>query len=169
MNQWPAPIRSLTEMGCAPTACCRGGNGQRRTEWIVHPADWLGSVQLMQPTHESAFDLVAEGFIQHAATPQGRDGLRQIAFAIDADLGRPEIVIHHVVASDDLVCVHLDLVGTHVRSSFPLLNAVVPCGRKVTWSFLHLFRVVEGLVTEHWACRDDLGMLEQLGLDGDRT
>lgn len=114
---------------------------------------------------ESAFDLVAEGFIQHAATPQGRDGLRQIAFAIDADLGRPEIVIHHVVASDDLVCVHLDLVGTHVRSSFPLLRAAVPCGRQVTWSFLHLFRVAEGLVTEHWACRDDLGVLKQLGLD----
>jgi len=96
---------------------------------------------------------------------RGEMALRQIAFAIDADLGRPEIVIHHVVASDDLVSVHLDLVGTHVRSSIPLLGAVVPCGRKVTWSFLHLFRVADGLVTEHWACRDDLGVLKQLGLD----
>lgn len=117
---------------------------------------------------ESAFDLVAEDFIQHAATAQGRNGLREIAFAIDSDLGQPEIVVHHVVASDDLVCIHLDLVGTHVGSSIPLLKPMVPSGRRVTWSFMHLFRVVDGLMTEHWACHDDLGVLEKLGcgIDG---
>lgn len=113
---------------------------------------------------ESAFDLVAEDFIQHAAAEQGRNGLRQTAIAIDEDLGRPEIVVHHMVASDDLVCVHLDLVGTHMGSSIPLLRGIVPRKRKVTWSFLHLFRVVDGLITEHWACHDDLVLLEQLGL-----
>lgn len=113
---------------------------------------------------ESAFDLVAEDFIQHAASEQGRVGLRQIAIAIDEDLGRPQIVVHHVVAGDDLVCIHLDLVGTHVGSSIPLLKSIVPSGRTVTWSFLHLFRVVDGLMTEHWACHDDLGALAQLGV-----
>ncbi len=117
---------------------------------------------------ESAFDLVAEDFIQHAAATQGRNGLRQTAIVIDEDLGGPEIVIHHVVASEDLVCVHLDLVGTHVGSSIPLLSGIVPGKRKVTWSFLHLFRVVDGLMIEHWACHDDLVLLEQLGLRIDK-
>ncbi len=118
---------------------------------------------------ESAFDLVAEGFIRHAVAVQGRDGLRQAAIAIDADLGGPEIVIRHVVASNDLVCVHLDLVGTHVGSSIPLLHRSVPGRRKVTWTFLHLFRVADGLITEHWACHDDLGLLDQIGAGMDNS
>lgn len=118
---------------------------------------------------ESAFDLVAEDFIRHGMAVQGRHGVRQTAYAIDADLGRPDIVVHHLVASDDLVCIHLDLVGTHVASSIPLLRSVTPRGTRVTWSFLHLFRVVDGLMTEHWAQHDDLGLLAQLGEQTDEV
>ncbi len=58
---------------------------------------------------EAALDLVAEDFVNHAAAPQGRAGMRQIALVLDHDLGSPDIRIHHVVASGDLVVVHLDL------------------------------------------------------------
>ncbi len=112
---------------------------------------------------ESAFDLVAEDFIQHAAALQGRAGMRQIALVLDHDLGHPQTRIHHVVASGDLVVVHRDLVGTHVGSTFPLLSAVPPTGKPLVWTFMHLFRVSGGMITEHWACRDDLGLLVQLG------
>lgn len=112
---------------------------------------------------EAAFDLVAEDFINHAATPQGRAGMLQISRVLDHDLGHPEIRIHHVVASGDLVSVHLDLVGIHAASTSPLLSAVPPTGRPLVWTFMHLFRVSNGLIAEHWACRDDLGLLVQLG------
>lgn len=112
---------------------------------------------------EAAFDLVAEDFIQHAATPQGRAGMRQVALVLDHDLGSPEIRIHHVVAAGDLVSVHLDLVGTHTASNSPLLSAVPPTGKPLVWTFMHLFRVSDGMIAEHWACRDDLGLLVQLG------
>ncbi len=29
--------------------------------------------------------------------------------------------------------------------------------------YAHIFRVVDDLITEHWAVRDDLGILLQLG------
>lgn len=116
---------------------------------------------------ESAFDLVAENFIQHAALPQGRQGLRQTAFVIDEDLGQPEIVIQHVVAENDLVCVHLDLVGTHQASNTSLLRPIVPAGANITWKFLHLFRVVDALITEHWGYHNDLEVRAQLGLSID--
>ncbi|MEO8829620.1 ester cyclase [Lapillicoccus sp.] len=112
---------------------------------------------------EAAFDLVAEDFIQHAAAPQGRAGMRQIALVLDHDLGNPDIRIHHVVASGDLVSVHLDLVGTHAASTSPLLSAVPATGKPIVWTFMHLFRVSNGVIAEHWACRDDLGLLVQLG------
>lgn len=113
---------------------------------------------------ETAFDLVAEDFIQHAAAPQGRAGMRQIALVLDHDLGRPDIRIHHVVASGDLVSVHLDLVGAHTASASPLLSAVPATGKPLVWTFMHLFRVSSGMIAEHWACRDDLGLLVQLGV-----
>lgn len=112
---------------------------------------------------EAAFELVAEDFINHAAAPPGRTGLRQISLILEHDLGHPDIRIHHVVASGDLVSVHLDLVGTHTASTSPLLNAVPATGKPIVWTFMHLFRVNDGMIAEHWACRDDLGLLVQLG------
>lgn len=68
-----------------------------------------------------------------------------------------------MVASGDLVSVHLDLVGTHAASRSPLLNAVPPTGKPLVWTFMHLFRVSNDMTAEHWACRNDLGLLVQLG------
>ncbi len=112
---------------------------------------------------ETAFELVAEDFVNHAATPQGRAGIREIALILEHDLGSPEIRIHHVVTSGDLVSVHLDLVGTHTGSTSPLLRAVPVTGKPLVWTFMHLFRVTNAMIVEHWACRDDLGLLVQLG------
>ena len=38
----------------------------------------------------------------------------------------------------------------------------VVSGAEVAWAQLHVFRVQEGKVVEHWAIRDDYAMLEQL-------
>ena len=54
---------------------------------------------------DSAFGLVAEDLVQHAAGPQGREGLRQTLATLDHDLDRPTATIHRVVAQDDLVVV----------------------------------------------------------------
>jgi predicted ester cyclase len=112
---------------------------------------------------EAAFELVAEDFINHAAAPQGRTGVRQISLVLEHDLGNPDIRIHHVVAAGDLVSVHLDLVGTHTASTSPLFKAIPVTGKPIVWTFMHLFRVTDGMIAEHWACRDDLGLLVQLG------
>ena len=33
----------------------------------------------------------------------------------------------------------------------------------MVWTFLHLFRVTNGKTTEHWAHRDDIDLLRQVG------
>ena len=57
----------------------------------------------------------------------------------------------------------MTLHGTHRGSTMPLLAGREPTGRPIAWRYLHLWRVVDGLVVEHWAYRDDLGLLAQLG------
>ena len=44
----------------------------------------------------------------------------------------------------------------------PLLADVPATERSVAWTFIHIWRVESGMLVEHWACRDDLGLLEQL-------
>jgi predicted ester cyclase len=110
-----------------------------------------------------AFDLVATDFVQHAAGPQGREGFRRTAQVLDHDLGPLTGQVHHVLADGDTVVVHLTLHGRHRASTMPLLTGVPVTDRPVTWAFVHLFRVAEGRIAEHWACRDDVGLLAQLG------
>jgi predicted ester cyclase len=70
---------------------------------------------------DAAFDHVAEDLIQHAAGPQGRDGLRETLATLEHDLDRPTATIHRVVAEDDLVVVQLTMNGRRVASTMPLL------------------------------------------------
>jgi predicted ester cyclase len=113
---------------------------------------------------QSAFDdLVANDFVNHAAAPQGRDGWRATMAHLRHDLGDYTVEEHALVADGDRVAVHLTLHGRHVASTMPLLAGVAVTGTEVSWTFLHLFRIENGRIAEHWACRDDLGLLRQLG------
>ncbi len=116
-----------------------------------------------QAGDESALDdLVAGDMVNHAAGPQGREGLRRILDNIDLDLGPVTVEQHHLVGDGDLVAQHLTLHGTHRASTMPLLADAPPSNRPVSWTFIHLWRVADGKVVEHWACRDDMGLLDQV-------
>jgi lactoylglutathione lyase len=107
-------------------------------------------------------DLVAADMVNHAAGPQGRDGLKRILRTIDVDLGPIAVEQHHLVGEGDLVAQHLTLHGTHRASTMPLLADATVSGRPTAWTFIHIWRVADGMIVEHWACRDDMGLLEQL-------
>ncbi|WP_051683504.1 ester cyclase [Blastococcus sp. URHD0036] len=107
-------------------------------------------------------ELIAEDMVNHAAGPQGRNGLAQILRTIDHDLGPVPLEQHHLIADGDTVAQHLTLHGTHRASTMPLLAGLAPSGKSVTWAFIHIWRVADGGIVEHWACRDDMGLREQL-------
>ena len=44
----------------------------------------------------------------------------------------------------------------------PLLADTTVSGRPTAWTFIHIWRVADGMVVEQWACRDNLGVLDQL-------
>jgi predicted ester cyclase len=112
--------------------------------------------------HSVLDDLVAADMVNHAAGPQGRDGLRRILRNLDDDLGPITAEQHHLFGEGDLVAQHLTLHGTHRASTMPLLTGTAASGRPAAWTFIHIWRVADGIIVEHWACRDDMGLLEQL-------
>jgi lactoylglutathione lyase len=109
-------------------------------------------------------EFVAEDMVNHAAGPQrqGRDGWKEIIANIDNDLGRGG-ENHHLIAEGDLVAHHMTLSGTHQASTMPLLAGVPVTHKPVTWTYIHIWRIADGKIAEHWACRDDVGLLRQVG------
>jgi predicted ester cyclase len=107
-------------------------------------------------------DLVHVDLVNHAAGPQGREGLEQILRTLDHDLGPLRVEQHHLIGEGDLVAQHLTLHGTHRASTMPLLAEIRTSGRPAAWTFIHIWRVADGVIVEHWACRDDMGLVEQL-------
>jgi lactoylglutathione lyase len=123
----------------------------------------LAFQEALELRDDSAFSLVAEDFIQHAAGPQGREGFRQTVAILEHDLDGPTATIHRVVAQGDLVVVHLTMNGRHMASTMPLFEGLAPTGEAIAWEFIHIWRVAGGAIVEHWACRDDVGLLAQVG------
>ncbi|MFI6132670.1 ester cyclase [Micromonospora sp. NPDC051141] len=77
--------------------------------------------------------------------------------------------VHDAVQDGDLVVVHATMSG---RQTGPFVSyapdgsvAVVfpPLGRRFAVTQTHWSRMRDGMVAEHWANRDDLGMGQQLG------
>lgn len=52
--------------------------------------------------------------------------------------------------------------GRDIGSAFPQFAGRPPTGREIVAEAVHIFRVVDGRLAEHWAVRDDLGVLRQL-------
>jgi predicted ester cyclase len=50
--------------------------------------------------------------------------------------------------------------GRHVGNGFPRLRGLPIKGNPVAWPQVHIFRLDEGTVVEHWAVRDDAAMLD---------
>ncbi|WP_151081459.1 ester cyclase [Nocardioides cynanchi] len=78
------------------------------------------------------------------------------------------VEIHHALAVDDLVVVHNTMRGTqagtmvYYREDLTVGEVFPPNGGSFETTQSHWMRMRDGLVLEHWANRDDLGMARQL-------
>jgi predicted ester cyclase len=68
--------------------------------------------------------------------------------------------VQDLVGEGDLVVARLLVHGRH-NGSFPA--GTTPTGRPWTQQQIHIFRVRDGLITEHWAAHDSLDLLRQAG------
>jgi lactoylglutathione lyase len=89
--------------------------------------------------------------------------LRQILDTIRHDFGDGDVEHHHLIAEGEFVTHHVTVRGVHRASTMPLLAGTEPTGADVSWTFIHIWRVEDDQIVEHWACRDDLGLLHQIG------
>jgi len=108
-------------------------------------------------------ELVAEDCKVHIplpGLPQGREGMRINGRMVCGAFPDVRVVREFLATEGDLVIERAHAKATHRG---PLLG-MAPTGKPVTWSELHAYRVVDGMITEVWSEPDLLGMLVQLGV-----
>jgi predicted ester cyclase len=108
-------------------------------------------------------EVLAPDFIDHGppvpGQPPGPEGVKLFAAAIRQAFPDLDIQIEHAVAEADLVALHITASGTMQGE----LAGMPPSGKRATWSAVHLDRIADGKVVEHWVVQDQFGMLQQLG------
>jgi predicted ester cyclase len=66
-----------------------------------------------------------------------------------------------LVAEGDFVVCHNTWSGTYGGNVFR--GVATPEGRQFSVEHIHVYRLTDQRIAEHWVVRDDLGMLQQLG------
>jgi predicted ester cyclase len=112
---------------------------------------------------DGAFGHFGPGFVDHRlgpGMPPGAEGTRMSLSMLFAAFPDLHATIHDLIAEGDKVVGRMTCEGTH-RGMF---MGAAPTGKRVTWSFIDINRIVDGKVVEHWAEADTIGLMQQLGL-----
>ena len=89
----------------------------------------------------------------------GVDALKAAQRRVSAGLADARMEIHDLIAEGDEVAVRLTSHGRHA-GEFMGMSA---SDKEYAISEIHIFRIRDGKVAEHWRDADLLGMLHQLG------
>ncbi len=124
----------------------------RRTLEEIFPAvDEAGLAEVVHPdcvNHEAP-----------PGAPQGLEGMTQSMRMLAAAFSDRRWEIHQAIAEGDTVMLHCTFRGRHTG---PFMG-LAPTNRPFAYRQVHLVRFQDGRGVEHWAVRDDLGQLVQLG------
>lgn len=107
-------------------------------------------------------ELFAADFVDNVSGRKGLEMFDEVDGWLDASFADRRIEHHATMWDDDRVMVWYTAHGRHIGNGLPRLDGFPVSGAEVSWPQLHVFRVEDGLVVEHWAVRDDYGMLEQI-------
>jgi len=72
-----------------------------------------------------------------------------------------QLTIEELIAEGDKVMTRVTTSGIHKGE----LMGIPPTGNKVTWTQFTVFRLIDGKIAEEWEVLNELGMMQQLGME----
>lgn len=111
-------------------------------------------------------DFVAEDYTEHNpppaefGVPSGREGLKIMMGMFFTAFPDLDVHIDELIAEGDTVVGRMTTSGTH-KGDFMGIPAT---GKKATFTEMHMIRLANGKMVDHWGNSDDLGMMQQLGV-----
>ena len=100
--------------------------------------------------------------VNHAAppgTPPGSEPVKQLFTMLRSSFPGSHLTIEDTIAEGDKVVTVTTYRGTH-QSDF--LFGVPATGKEFEQIQIHIARFADGKIVEHWAARDDLGVVRRL-------
>jgi len=107
--------------------------------------------------------IVTTDFVNRTAqpgVPPTREGFKQSMAALKNAFPDLHYTIDDSIESGDRIVHRLTASGT-MKGDFMGIPAT---GKRATWTEIHIGRVANGRLAEHWGIVDQLGMLVQLGV-----
>jgi predicted ester cyclase len=121
----------------------------------------------LEVINEGRFDLLGEllatDFVDHTprqGVPPTREGLKQAITELKRAFPDVRYTIDDAFTCGDQVVHRLSATGTMTG----VFMGTPATGKRATWTEIHIGRVVNGRLTEHWGLIDQLGMLVQLDI-----
>ena len=105
---------------------------------------------------------LAKDFYNHVTGRSGTDDFKRLAAEL-RDAPEQSNVIEFMVAEGDFVVAYMTIRRT-IDRDMTIFGQAVQRGQSYTVKHVHIYRVAEGKISEHWALRDDISMFRQLGL-----
>jgi steroid delta-isomerase-like uncharacterized protein len=109
-------------------------------------------------------EVFGNDYVRHDLRPTeaapGAEGQKRITADFRAAFPDLRFEVEIMIAEDEFVAARWTARGTHTGR----WGAVEPTGRRASLSGVNIFRFENGRVAEIWNHRDDLGLLEQLGV-----
>lgn len=106
-------------------------------------------------------ELMDDSFVNHEAPPGTPPGLGSVTMFMNLLAGAfsdQRWTIDQVIAEGDLVAIHCVHSGRHTGDFFGLPAT----GRQFAYKQMHMIKMRNGKGVEHWAVRDDAGLMRQL-------
>jgi nogalonic acid methyl ester cyclase/aklanonic acid methyl ester cyclase len=107
-------------------------------------------------------ELIHPSHVDHAPEEgsTGPEGVRRSLQWVRDTFGDRRVDIEDLIASGDRVVARVRFSATQIGE----LYAQPPTGRRFEAEQVHIWRVADGRLVEHWMFRDDIGAMRQLGL-----
>jgi predicted ester cyclase len=132
-------------------------------EIIISNFEKLNRGEIIDSVEDFAEDTLNHGI------KVGREGIKMVLEDIYQTFPDWSFDIEEIAASEDSVVVRTMVRGTHLGiGKIPvnggLLVGVEPTGKQFEAQHIHWYKMRDGKIVEHYANRDDIGMMQQLGL-----
>jgi steroid delta-isomerase-like uncharacterized protein len=112
---------------------------------------------------DQALNLLASNFVAHMAgmpQPLDNEGFKQFGMAFYLAFANGQHIFEEVVVSEDRVVTCGTFTATHLGE----FQGLPPTGKQISLLIMHIDRVEDGKIVEHWGQGDALGLMQQLGI-----
>ena len=116
-----------------------------------------GNVDLVEELVHSAF---VDHEPAHDDQPPGPESVKRTVEQLHEAFGDLRFEVEAEIAEGDMVVQLVTMSGRHIGR----LAGREPTGNVFSVRHVYIWRLAEGKIIEHWGSRDDLGLLQQLGL-----